>query len=334
MSLKSSFAWLPVTTMPSGAELRLPLHVVKGVKPGPTLGLTGAIHGDEVIPSVGTIHKVLDLLDPEELSGTVMAVPICNPLGAGERSRETPGDGQNLNAVFWEPGHSAYTQPIKTVSEQMAMVLADEFLAHLDYHIDFHCGGAGHSVHMIEFNKDPASKGMARAFNMPILLHDEWRAGQMWRESERLGAKVIVAECGGGGALYEEWVERNVAGVINVMRHLGMLPGEVKAPPKQIVVRGDSGHEHNAHIIKPWEGGLIIPNRAITPQVVFDGQPVSGVPVLGELINMYDLTVRQKFEAPFERTLLIAAPVAPCWCYPGEYAYIMFDADKAAILDG
>jgi hypothetical protein len=61
---------------------------------------------------------------------------------------------------------------------------------------------------------------------------------------------------------------------------------------------------------------------------------VSGVPVLGELLNMYDLTVRQTFEAPFEQTLLIAAPVAPCWCYPGEYAYIMFDADKAKILDG
>jgi hypothetical protein len=117
------------------------------------------------------------------------------------------------------------------------------------------------------------------------------------------------------------------------MRHLGMLPGPVEKPPRQRVVRGDSGHEQNANILKPKEGGLIIPNPAITPRTVFDGQPVSGVPVLGELLNMYDLTVRQKFEAPFERTLMLAAVAAPAWHYPGNYAYILFDADKAEVLD-
>jgi hypothetical protein len=55
--------------------------------------------------------------------------------------------------------------------------------------------------------------------------------------------------------------------------------------------------------------------------------------VLGELLNMYDLTVRQKFEAPFERTLMLAAVAAPAWHYPGNYAYILFDADKAEVLD-
>lgn len=333
MSLKSTFTWLPVTSMPDGSELRLPLHVVKGARPGPTIGLTGAIHGDEITPTVGIIHTVLELLDPEELSGTLMAVPICNPLGAGQLSRQTPGDGLNANAIFFEPGHSKYTQPVATVTEQIAAVLSEKVLAHLDYQIDFHSGGENHAVHMIEFTKDPVSRGMARAFNMPILLLDEWRAGQMWRESERLGATAIVVECGGGGHLYAEWVERGVRGTFNVMRHLGMLPGEVEPPLRQYLVRGDSGYEHNAHILKPREGGLILPNPAITPQVAFDGQPVSGVPVLGELLNMYDLTIRQTFEAPFERTLMLACVVAPCWNYPGEYAYILFDADKAAILD-
>jgi predicted deacylase len=325
MSVKE-FTWLPVTIMPDGSELRLPLHVVQGAHAGPTLGLSGAIHGDEVIPSVGIIRRVLESLDPAELSGMVMAVPVCNPLGAGQLSRHTPGDGQNANAVFFPPVHGKYTQPVKTVTEQIAAVLANEFLAHLDYHIDFHSGG-NDAVHMIEFNQDPVSREMARAFNMPILLRDEWRPGQMWRESERLGAKAIVAECGGSSGLYHEWVERSASGVLNVMRHLGMLPGEVARPPKQYVVRGDSGHEQNANILKPKEGGLIVPDPAITPQTMFDGQPVVGVPVLGSLLNMYDLSVRQTFEAPFERTLMTAAVVAPSWVYPGSYAYILFDAD-------
>jgi predicted deacylase len=167
------------------------------------------------------------------------------------------------------------------VSKQIAEVLAAEVLAKLDFQIDFHSGCDNHSVHTIESTKDPVSKGMARVFNMPILLFDEWRSGQMWRESERLGARVIVAECGGGDALYNEWVERSVQGTFNVMRYLDMLPGGVAEPPRQYVVRGDSGHEHNANILKPREGGLIVPDPAITPQVVFDGQPVMGIPVLG-----------------------------------------------------
>jgi predicted deacylase len=332
--MESTFTWLPVTTMPDGSDLRLPLHVVKGARPGPTLGLSGAIHGDELISPVSIIRRVLDRLDPAELSGTVMAVPVCNPLGAGEMSRETPGDGRNANAAFFEPDHAKYTELVKTVTEQIATVLSTEFLAHLDYQIDLHDGASHHSVHMVEFTKDPVSRGMARAFNMPILLFDEWRPGQMWRESERLGAKVIVALCGGQGQLYGEWVERGVRGVLNVMRYLDMLPGEVEPPPRQYMVRGDSGHEHNANIVKPREGGFIVPNPAITPQTVFDGQPVSGIPVLGELRSMYDLTVRQTFKAPFERTLLIAAVAVPSWNYPGNYAYILFDADKAEVLDG
>jgi predicted deacylase len=319
--------------MPDGSELRLPLHVIEGTRPGPTLGLTGAIHGDEVAPSVGIIREVLESLDPEQLSGTVMAVPICNPLGVGQLSRHTPGDGLNANAAFLEPGHDKYTQPVRTVTEQLTAVLSQEVLARLDYQIDFHSGGANHAVHMIEFTEDPVTKEMARAFNMPILLLDEWRPGQMWRESQRLGAQAIVAECGGGGHLYNEWLERGVNGTLNVMRYLGMLPGRVEKPPVQYVVRGDSGHEYNARILRPREGGIIIPNRAITPQIVFDGKPVEGVPVLGELLNMYDLTVRQRFEAPFERTLMLAAVVATSWNYPGEYAYILFDADKAEILE-
>lgn len=330
---RSMFKWLHVTTMPDGSDLRLPLHVVEGVRPGPTLGLTGAIHGDEVVPSVGIIRRVLELLDPDELSGRVMAVPVCNPLGVGELLRQTPGDGLNANAVFFEPGHTKYTQPVPTVTEQIAAVLTNEVLAQLDYQIDFHTGGENHAVHMIEFTQDPVTRDMARAFNMPILLLDEWRPGQMWREAERLGARVIVAECGGGGHLYGPWVERGVRGTLNVMRQLGMLSGQVERPPRQYLVKGYSGQEHNAHILRPREGGLIVPDPAITPQTVFDGQPVVGVPVLGELLNMYDLTIRQRFEAPFERTLLIAAVVAPCWNYPGEYAYILFNADEAEVMD-
>jgi hypothetical protein len=117
------------------------------------------------------------------------------------------------------------------------------------------------------------------------------------------------------------------------MRQLGMLPGEVLPPPRQYVVNNLPGHEENLNILRPCEAGLIVPEPAITPRVAFDGQPIAGAQVLGRLLNPYDLTVRQEFATPFARTLMLATRVVPTWCTPGEFGYIITDADMAEVLD-
>jgi predicted deacylase len=332
MSTQAKFSWLPVTTLSAGAELRLPLHVLKGERPGPTLGLTALIHGDEPLPSVPIIRRVLELIDPAQLAGTVMAIPVCNPVAAGELARNSPLDGANLNAAFGETGPDSTVQPVRTVSEQIAGVLVESFLPHLDYHIDFHAGDDGLAVHMIEFTDDPISTAMARAFNMPILLRDEWGANQFWGASARLGAKVIVAECGGGGLLYEQWFQRGVDGVLNVMRRLGMLPGEVQPPPRQYVVNNTQGHHANLLLLRQREGGLLLPHPAINGQASFDGEPIAGVPYLAQLLNPYDLSVRETYTTPFARTLMLAAAVGPAWRTAGDTVYILADADLAEVL--
>ena len=327
-----SFEWIPVTTLASGAELRVPLHTLAGVQPGPTLGLSALVHGNEPVPSIGIIRAVLERLDASELRGTLLAAPVLNPLGYAAMSRHTPEDGMNLNGAFIKSDAGGHPEPVKTVSIQLATAISAGFLSKLDYQIDFHSGGNA-SVHMIEFTDDPESRAMARAFNMPILLRDVWMPGQMWTRAEQLGVKLIVAELGGAGQLYDQWIERGVAGVFNVMRQIGMLPGEVIPPPRQYVVNNLAGHEENLNILRPREAGLIVPDPAITPQRAFDGQPIAGPLVLGRLLNPYDLTVRQEFAAPFARTLMLATNITPTWCTPGEFGYIITDADHAEILE-
>lgn len=327
-----TFDWLPVTTLASGAELRVPLHTLMGGQPGPTLGLSALVHGNEPLPSVGIIRAALERIDPGELRGRVLAAPVLNPLGYAAMSRHTPEDGLNLNGAFIETDAGGHPEPVKTASIQLATAISEGFLSKLDYQIDFHSGGNA-SVHMIEFTDDPESRAMARAFNMPILLRDVWMPGQMWTRAEQLGVKVIVAELGGAGQLYGEWVERGVAGILNVMRQIGMLPGEVIAPPRQYVVNNLPGHEENLNILRPREAGLIVPDPAITPQRAFDGQPIDGPLVLGRLLSPYDLTERQEFVAPFARTLMLATRVTPTWCTPGEFGYIITDADNAEVLE-
>src|SRR6056297_1820117 len=82
------FVRLPVARTLSG-EVSLPLHVVTGANPGPTLALTAAIHGDETTP-IMMMRDLLDGLDPAALSGRVLAVPVCNPPAVGAFGRQTP----------------------------------------------------------------------------------------------------------------------------------------------------------------------------------------------------------------------------------------------------
>jgi hypothetical protein len=99
------------------------------------------------------------------------------------------------------------------------------------------------------------------------------------------------------------------------------------------VVNNTPGHEENLNILRPREAGLIMPEPTITPQRAFAGQPIEGAQVLGRLLNPYDLTLRQEFTTPFARTLMLATRVVPTWCTPGEFGYIITDADNAEILE-
>ncbi|GIS67847.1 MAG: hypothetical protein CM1200mP6_09150 [Anaerolineaceae bacterium] len=71
---KRTFGYLPAGKTRSLSEVKLPIHIISGVRPGPTVLVQGAAHGNEIAGSVGILN-LLDTLDPKELSGTVIANP-------------------------------------------------------------------------------------------------------------------------------------------------------------------------------------------------------------------------------------------------------------------
>src|SRR5947207_10488499 len=90
---------IPVTTLASGFELFIPLHRLEGRSPGPTIGLSAVVHGDEPLTNE-IVRQVLSRIDPAELRGTILAVPIANPLGFESRSRNTPIDMLDMKRNF------------------------------------------------------------------------------------------------------------------------------------------------------------------------------------------------------------------------------------------
>ncbi len=103
MSVNTTYEKIPVTTLPSGFELFIPLRRLEGRTPGPTLGLSAVVHGDEPLTNE-VIRQGLMRIDPAESRGTILAVPIVNTLAFESLTRHTPIDMLDLNrnlAAAW-----------------------------------------------------------------------------------------------------------------------------------------------------------------------------------------------------------------------------------------
>ena len=89
---------LPVSKLSNHTPVTLPVHVLHGARPGPTMFVSAAIHGDE-LNGVEIIRRVLRTLQPGNIRGTLLCVPVVNAYGFIGRSRYLP-DRRDLNRSF------------------------------------------------------------------------------------------------------------------------------------------------------------------------------------------------------------------------------------------
>jgi predicted deacylase len=105
-----------VTTLASGHDLALTIHIVQGAHPGPTVGVSAMIHGDE-LDGLLIARELYRTLDPATLHGAVWILGVANPLAMEGITRNTPIDMLDMNRLF--PG-----APDGWLSEQQAYAIA------------------------------------------------------------------------------------------------------------------------------------------------------------------------------------------------------------------
>jgi len=124
---------LNVGDLPDGSPVDIPVVIVRGASDGPTLWLHGCVHGNEYCGTY-IIHEFVRGLDPAELAGTVVALPILNRTAFQKNQRMSPFEGMgggDLNRCF--PGRAD-----GSVTEQMGHAVYTVLKLHADYLIDFH----------------------------------------------------------------------------------------------------------------------------------------------------------------------------------------------------
>ncbi len=241
--------------VPGSSDVEL-LRVV-GSQPGPTLAVLGGVHGDEP-EGVFAAWRLFAEIQRQELHGTVLIVPVASPEAFAAGTRLSPLDGGNLARSF--PG-----SPTGTATERLASLLAARVIAACDLLVDLHAAGRDYRMPFFAGAVDDgsptgaASAAAARAFAAPLTwLHDAMNPGRTISAAWDRGIPSVYVESGGGGSLSGHDVDAYVTGVLAVMAHLHMTPGQ--DAPRRVdgsELHGDTG-DVDAGLRAPV-GGCLIP---------------------------------------------------------------------------
>lgn len=207
---------IPLAPLVTHDNLAMTVNVLVGRRPGPTLLVSAAIHGDE-INGVEIIRRLLRHPALRQLRGNLLAIPVVNVHGFLHQTRYLP-DGRDLNRSF--PGSSK-----GSLASRVADKFVGKILNRCDYAIDLHTG-ARHRTNLPQIRVDlsnETSRDMGRAFGVPVLIDSRLRDGSLREEASERGIPFLLYE-GGESLRFDEFsIRMGVRGVMNVMRHLGML---------------------------------------------------------------------------------------------------------------
>lgn len=215
---------LPVADLYTHTELYMPVQVVNGRQPGPTLFVCAAVHGDE-LNGVEVIRRLLASKSLRSLRGRLIAVPIVNIHGFLDLSRYLP-DRRDLNRSF--PGRER-----GSIAARLANLFASEILVHADCGIDIHTG-ALHRANLPQIRAnldDPQTLALARAFGVPVIINSNLRDGSLRAAAAQQGITTLLYEAGEALRFDEVGIRGGLRGTLNVMRRLGMLPPREDARP-------------------------------------------------------------------------------------------------------
>jgi predicted deacylase len=207
----------------------VPLTVINGERgPGKTVACFGGTHGNEYEGQVSVWRLALEL-DPAELAGGVILMPrLCTP-ACDAGTRESPLDGVNMNRAF--PGDAQ-----GSITYRIADFVKTRVLQGADVVLDIHSGGRILRFPMVSsFHEVPDAEQqaemaeVARLFDTPfVMVYAKAMArGLLTDEAEAMGKITIGTELGYGEATIREGVRHAEMGIRNVLRHYGLLQGDL-----------------------------------------------------------------------------------------------------------
>ncbi|RME40549.1 MAG: peptidase M14 [Deltaproteobacteria bacterium] len=273
-----------IATDGMGMPIYVPVQVARGVEDGPVLGLTAAIHGNE-LNGIPVIQRLFREIDPLHLRGTVVGVLVANVPSYLRRVRRFI-NGKDLNHIM--PG-----RPDGDVSEIYAYRLIDRIIKHFDYLLDLHTASFGrvNSYYIRADLSDPTTRTLAVLQNAQIIVHNPPSDGTLRGAANAMGIPAITLEVGNPNTFQRGYIRGGLTGIHNTLAWLNMMEGalDTRTPEKTIIC-------HRSYWIYSDEGGLLTVPIEVT-QKVQKGQ------VIARIQNIWGDVVRE-YEAPEEGVII------------------------------
>jgi predicted deacylase len=220
---------LKVGVLPDGAPVEIPVVIVRGHEPGPVLWMHACVHGDEYCGTFN-VHAFLRTLDPNEVHGAVIALPILNLTAFRSYQRMSPFEGFNsgdMNRCFPGRANGGFT-------EQMAFAVYNELKRYATHLIDFHTAFTPNTRWALYADTggevSRVGRQMAEAFGYENTLPTPagTLVGSAMMTVAAEGIPAYIAEAGGTGTSFTPETVKDVAERLrNVARAIGLLKGEV-----------------------------------------------------------------------------------------------------------
>lgn len=283
----------------------VPLLVAKGLKPGPVLGITAAVHGNELngIPVIQRLFKELSL---DKLCGIVVGVPVANVPAYLRRTRRFL-DGVDINHIM--PG-----APNGNVSGVYAFRLFDRIVRHFNYLVDLHTASFGrvNSYYIRADLRHEVTRQMALLQNPQIILHNPPSDGTLRGAANEIGIHSITLEVGNPHTFQRGMIREGLTGLHNMLHYLEMVHTVIEEPDHQPVICKSS------EWIYTDDGGLL----TVLPQV---NTMVRKGEVIGRIHNVFGDVVRE-YTAPSDG-IVIGKEVNPVNQTGGRMIHIGFPGE-------
>lgn len=282
--------WLDVISNSFGSPIQIPIIVAKGQYDGITLGLTAAVHGNE-LNGIPVIQRIFKEIDVSTLKGTIIGVPVVNVVSFFRKKRRF-NDGTDLNHIM--PGKKA-----GNVSQVYAYRFFNKIIKHFDYLIDLHTASFGriNSYYIRADMSDERTKKLALLQNAQIIVHNPPADGTLRGAASAEGICAITLEVGNPNTFQKGLIREGLTGIHNSLIDLGMNSGDLDLNDDDEPVLCEK-----SYWIYTEQGGILTVHPKET-EIVEKGQHIA------TLQNIFG-DVLQKYTAP-EKGIVIGKSISP-----------------------
>ncbi|MBN2640588.1 MAG: succinylglutamate desuccinylase/aspartoacylase family protein [Victivallales bacterium] len=327
MDIKKMYSWGDVPDVcPPGGKIKmsvelpdsaqgcrpvLPVMIVRGATDGPRMLILAGQHGRELHGPVG-IARAFERIEPSEIRGTLVMMPVLNPLAIRMRRQDYPGEDSRYRQgqiADWNMNRT-WGRQIHTYAGIISSFVEDGFVSGADVVLDLH----GWSSATTAWSND---RELLMSFGVDIcLLYPDFSdslPGMLDACSAQHGAKIMLVELAPQNVLIPDVVDVAENGIINALRSQKMLSGKPVLPARQYLCRPNE------------ESSLTVAAEDIVEPLTLPGEYVRENQVLARQWSLDKLELIEEFRAPHDGLVTVAGGAfmgedipASCVYSPGQ----------------